>query len=154
MQLKNRNAYYGLIHKGHALRAEAIAGQKLLSDAMDNAYRAWLVERTGQRSCKGLTFAQLQALLDELIADGWLKDLSKSRLGGTSPDRPTERQWRKLAALTKVMGWDGGLNAHQLQNFVQRTAKVSGTRFLTKVSISQVIAGLENWIEGGTHGHR
>jgi hypothetical protein len=154
MQLKNRNAYYGLIHKGHALRAEAVAGQNLLPGAMDNAYRAWLAERTGQRSCKGLTFAQLQALLDELIAGGWLKDLSKNRPGGKMSDRPTDQQWRKLAALTKVMEWKGGLNAHELRTFVQRTAKVSGTRFLTKVSISQVITGLENWIEGGGHGQR
>lgn len=156
MQLKNRNAYYGLIHKGFACRAASEAGRPLTKDENDMLYRNWLEQRTGQRSCKTLTYVQLQHLIGELKAGGWIKDRTDYRPGGGGSNRPTDAQWRKLAALTKTMGWSGGLDAHELQTFVQRTArengaKISGTRFLTKVLISHVITGLEKWNKGGKH---
>lgn len=153
MHLNNRNAYYALIHQGVAARTVAEAGASLSRMVLDTCYRQWLEERTGQRSCKGLTYAQLQQLLDELKAGGWIKDRSNYRPGGGDSNRPTDQQWRKLAALTKVMQWQGGLDAHELQSFVQRTTGLAGTRFLTKPTISNVITGLEKWAYGGRHGN-
>ncbi|MFV0261366.1 MAG: regulatory protein GemA [Kluyvera sp.] len=152
MQLNNRNAYYGLIHKGFASRAASEAGRPLTKDELDTLYRSWLEQRTGQRSCKTLTYVQLQHLLGELKAGNWIKDRTEYRPGGGGDDRPTDAQWRKLAALTKVMGWQGGLNAHELQSFVQRTTQLQGTRFLTRPQVSRVITGLQRWINGGNHG--
>lgn len=147
-QLKNRNAYYAAIHKGFALRGESQVGRPLTRQEVDVLYRDWLERKTGQRSCKGLTFAQLGELYDELRLGGWLVDRAY-RPGGRHTDHPTDQQWRKLAALTHVMGWDGGLDAHELKTFVQRTTGLAGTRFLTKPTISNVITGLEKWAYGG-----
>lgn len=152
MQLNNSRAYYGLIHNGFASRAAYEAGRSLTKDELDILYRAWLEQRTGQRSCTTLTYVQLQHLIGELKAGGWIKDRSEYRPGGGGSDRPTDAQWRKLAALTKVIGWENGLDAHELQTFVKRTTHLESTRFLTKQQISLVITGLDNWINGGRYG--
>jgi hypothetical protein len=136
-----RKTLYGLIHKGAGVKFGCLP-----ADERDTAYRDWLLMRTGQRSCKGLTDAQMSALVSELKRDGYLSDY---RPGGKAPERPTDAQWRKLAALCKARGWQGGLDDHALDAFCQRTTHVAKARFLTKPLISKVITGLERWIEGG-----
>ena len=136
-----RKTLYGLVHKGAEVKFGCLP-----TDERDTAYRDWLAMRTGQRSCKGLTELQLAALVRELKRDGSLADY---RPGGKAPDRPTDAQWRKLAALCKALNWQGGLDDPALDRFCQRTAHVSKARFLTKGLISQVITGLEKWIAGG-----
>lgn len=92
---------------------------------------------------------QLDALVRELKRDGWLKDY---RPGGHADNRPTDAQWRKLAALCRRLGWVQGLDDPALNRFCMRTTHMVSARFLTKALISQVITGLERWIAGGgTH---
>lgn len=140
----NRNTFYGLIHKGFALRATAEAGLELTRAESESRHRQWLERKTGKRSCRELTNGQLQDLVDELRRGGWLENSKGWRPGGRGESRPTDAQWRKLAALSKARGWNG-LDAPELARFVLRTAKLSGIRFLTKATISQVITGLEKW---------
>jgi hypothetical protein len=136
-----RKTLYGLVHKGALMKFGCLP-----RDEQDVAYRDWLAMRTGQRSCKGLTEWQLAALVRELKQDGSLVDY---RPGGTAPNRPTDAQWRKLAALCRALNWPSGLDDPALDTFCQRTVHVSNARFLTKPLISQVITGLEKWIAGG-----
>lgn len=135
------NKLYGLVHKGALLKFGGLP-----EDERDAAYRDWLFMRTGQSSCKALTELQLQALVRELKGDGYLQDY---RPGGRAPERPTDAQWRKLAALCKALNWSGGLDDPALDSFCQRTAHISKARFLTRTLISRVITGLEKWIAGG-----
>ncbi|MNF28233.1 hypothetical protein D3C85_729340 [compost metagenome] len=135
------NTLYGLVHKGAGVKFA-----DLPQDEREPAYRDWLAQRTGQRSCKGLTEMQLAALVRELKRAGCLPDY---RPGGRAPDRPTDAQWRKLAALCKVLSWQGGLDDPALDQFCQRTAHISKARFLNQRLASQVITGLERWIAGG-----
>lgn len=134
---------YGLIHKGAQLM---LASLGTAPNEMDGAYRDWLHSKTGKRSCKELTSPQLDALVRELKRDGWLTDY---RPGGRADNRPTDAQWRKLAALCHELDWDKGLDDPALDRFCMRTAHVASARFLTKALMSQVITGLERWIAGG-----
>lgn len=44
------------------------------------------------------------------------------------------------------MGWEKGLEDARLQGYVQRTAKVANSRFLTRQKASDCIVGLEHWV--------
>lgn len=152
MKTMNRNTYYALIHAGFNAYITAKTGVALVRGELDAQYRNWLEERTGQRSCKPLTYAQLTCLVNELKAGGWLKNSRNYKPGGSAPGRPTEQQWRKLAALSHERGWQG-LDSPSLNTFVQRTVGLAGTRFLTKSTISAVISGLEKWLRPNQRGH-
>lgn len=141
-----RGAYYGLIHAGFERKINSTSASQLTKDEIDMQYRNWLENRTGERSCVPLTDGQLKCLLSELKSGGWVKDSSDYRPGGTGPGRPSDQQWRKLAALANSRGWKG-LDSPSLNAFVQRTARVGGTRFLTAKTITQVITGLEKWLK-------
>lgn len=129
---KRRNTLLGLIHQG--------TGRMFGDD--HESHRSWVHARTGKRSCRDCTDAQLQAMVKELCRNGVLD--GKMR-GGQGVDRPTSRQWAKLAALARARGWRDGLEDKRLAGFIRRTAKVSSPRFLTRVRISQVITGLSHW---------
>lgn len=45
----------------------------------------------------------------------------------------------------RSIGWDKGLEDERLRSFVKRTAKVSSTKFLSRIQASKVIMGLESW---------
>ncbi|MGQ3662055.1 regulatory protein GemA [Citrobacter braakii] len=142
----NRNTYYGLIHKGamRMLQAQNGGGS---SAELDAAYRLLLERETGQRSCKSLTWTQLETLYVMLRDAGWLEDLRNYRPGGTAPSRPTDAQWAKLAALARKRGWKSGLRSKNLEAFVRHTTKVDGVKFLTQSTITLVITGLERWLK-------
>jgi hypothetical protein len=126
------------------LMAQVHLGAARLFGAEDrDAYETYLEARTGKRSCKALTDRELASVARELRQAGALD--SRER-GGRGAERPTPAQWAKLAALARAMGWDG-LESPALQGFVKRTAKVSNSRFLTRVQASRVITGLEKWLE-------
>ncbi|WP_108945608.1 regulatory protein GemA [Shewanella halifaxensis] len=128
----NRNQAYGLVHKG--MKA------MLQHQFTDDAYRAEIQKLTGQDSCKKMTDAQLTAVVEHLTRKGFLA----SRGARNNPNRPTQAQWRKLAAMSYSMGWNG-LDDAALLTFVQRTAKVDHVKFLTKPQITDVITGLMKW---------
>lgn len=152
MKMKiNRHAYYGLVHKGV---------KALLNDRLgfydDDEYRNYLGIQTGQTSCKNLSDGALRQLVEELKQQGYLEDSLKfkKRLGGSSARHPSSKQWAKLAALAKSMGWQG-LDDPALDSFVKRTVKVERARWLTRDNISSVIVGLERWLaqkEGSCRG--
>ncbi|TCL30411.1 uncharacterized protein DUF1018 [Vibrio crassostreae] len=147
----NRHAYYGLVHKGV---------KALLNDRLgfydDDEYRNYLGIQTGQTSCKNLSDGVLRQLVEELKQQGYLEDSLKfkKRLGGSSARHPSSKQWAKLAALAKSMGWQG-LDDPALDSFVKRTVKVERARWLTRDNIRSVIVGLERWLaqkEGSCRG--
>lgn len=142
----NRNTYYGLIHKGamRMLQAQLGGGS---SAELDAAYRLLLERETGQRSCKSLTWAQLETLYVLLRDAGWLEDTRNYRPGGTAPGRPSDAQWAKLATLARKRGWKNGLRSKNLAAFVRHTVHVDGVQFLTGSTITQVITGLERWLK-------
>ncbi|CAK1992805.1 Regulatory protein GemA [Vibrio crassostreae] len=152
MKMKiNRQAYYGLVHKGV---------KALLNDRLgfydDDEYRNYLGIQTGQTSCKNLSDGALRQLVEELKQQGYLEDSLKfkKRLGGSSARHPSSKQWAKLAALAKSMGWQG-LDDPALDSFVKRTVKVERARWLTRDNIRSVIVGLERWLaqkEGSCRG--
>ncbi|MEZ8447004.1 regulatory protein GemA [Vibrio splendidus] len=152
MKMKiNRHAYYGLVHKGV---------KALLKDRLgfydDDEYRNYLGIQTGQTSCKNLSDGALRQLVEELKQQGYLEDSLKfkKRLGGSSARHPSSKQWAKLAALAKSMGWQG-LDDPALDSFVKRTVKVERARWLTRDNIRSVIVGLERWLaqkEGSCRG--
>jgi hypothetical protein len=52
------------------------------------------------------------------------------------------------------MGWGKGLEDQRLRSFVERTAKVQSTRFITRAQASKIITGLEQWVrqkDGGSN---
>lgn len=134
-----RQQMYGLVHKG----AFCLPGID-----SDDAYRDWLAINTRigkeqpQRSCTTCTNKQLGHLVGLLRRLGALDGNAR---GGKGIDRPTSRQWAKLAGLGRAMGWDGGLEDARMQAFIKRTAKVDNTRFLTRKGITECITGLEQW---------
>ncbi|PKF50909.1 regulatory protein GemA [Enterovibrio nigricans] len=139
----NRPALYGLVHKG--IKA-------LLTERMgyfdDDEYRNYLSLATGGKlSCKEMSDTELKQLVDRLTREGWLTRYTP-RLGGETSTQPTGLQWAKLAALAKARGWTG-LDDEALDAFVMRTVKVERAKWLTRTTISDVITGLERWIEGG-----
>lgn len=140
----NRKGHYAMIHKGVTA---------LLKDRMgfcdDDEYRNYLGITVGKTSCKDMTDEELVDLVKNLRSEGYLT-FSKQPGGQGEGNRPTNAQWAKLAALAKDKGWDG-LNDARLDAFVERTAGVKKTRWLTRTKISEVILGLERWL-GGRNG--
>lgn len=128
-----------------------MAGKKLFGDvSRDGAgradYEGWLAQHTGKSSARKLSRDERVQMV-RTIRD--LNILPDSRGGGrgkarNGADRPTSRQWSKLAALAKARGWDG-LDDARLQGFVKRTAKIDNIRFMTRNQASLVITGLSNW---------
>jgi len=139
----HRHTMYGLVHKG----VKALLIQRL-GFYDDDEYRNHLGLRTGKTSCKAMSDTELRQLVACLTQEGFLASTPKGRPGGRGPARPTDAQWAKLAALSRERGWKG-LDDEALDKFVQRTVKLSKTRFLTRQTISQVMVGLERWQAGG-----
>ncbi|MGR5240234.1 phage protein GemA/Gp16 family protein [Photobacterium damselae] len=134
----NRYQMYGLIHKGMKTKLTIELGE-----FTDEMYRDCLKNLTGKSSCKEMTFAQLNQVLDCLIQGGYIR-FNKAQ---ADAQRPTDAQWRKLAALSYSKGWSG-LNDAALKSFVNRTVQTSNVKSLTRAQITDVITGLEKWREG------
>lgn len=142
----NRKALYGAIHSG-AYRLLQL--NTMLRKDADRTYRDWLQGKTGQRSCKNCTDAQLTSLKRFLIQKGALNQANpktgKSHyLSGRGKNRPTQSQQKKLMALALDRNWDG-IECPQMQGFIKRTTGVENLRFLTRKQMSDVISGLEKW---------
>lgn len=135
-QNSNRNILIGLIHLAFARLGQT-----------DEECRDRMEHLTGKRSCKDLTDAQLQALVDHFRRQGVLEERQTARYpGGPRSDRPTEKQWATLAGLARKVGYDD-LNDSRFATFVRRVAKVDNPRFLTRTTVSKVITGLQKWSE-------
>ncbi|NOU49961.1 DUF1018 domain-containing protein [Pseudoalteromonas sp. JBTF-M23] len=140
----NRNAYYGLIHKG---AASLLGLNQMLPDDADAVYRHWLKQRTSKTSCKDLTDAQLKALKNLLEAKGALpKPVAKAQQQTRQNNNPTNKQYKKLTAVVKSKGWSG-LGAPELAGFIQRTTQQQCVSVyqLDRRQMSNVITGLEKW---------
>lgn len=113
--------------------------------------RAWMEKHTGKRSAKDCTDDELAQFADQLRRSGALDDgrpLGRADRGGRGAgDRPTRAQWKKTAVLCKERGWPEGIDDPAFATFVAHVAKVDNPRFLTRASLRNVIAGLQNWIE-------
>lgn len=131
----NRYQIYGLIHKGMKAKLTVELGE-----FTDDSYRRCLKELTGKASCKEMSFTQLNLVLESLTHDGYIGFNKAS----TNAQRPTDAQWRKLAALSYSKGWSG-LKDEALQSFVNRTVQTSSIKSLTRAQITDVITGLEKW---------
>ncbi len=109
----------------------------------EEAYREWLEKLFNVRSSKYLDESQLIQAVEILTSAGWLDGNGR---GATSEqgDRPSAKQWAKLAALSRQMGWDG-LEDKALSTFCKRTAKVDSPRFLNRNKIRVVISALQKW---------
>ncbi|MEJ0012814.1 MAG: regulatory protein GemA [Bauldia sp.] len=123
-------------------------GRKQL-DLEEDDYRALLERVTGKRSSKGMTTAELFAVLDEMRRLGF-KPGSKASAGGLDgPYAP------KLRALW-ISGWHLGIvqarDDKALTAFVERQTGLSHTRFLRDAEdASAAIEALKAWLarEGG-----
>ncbi|MCX2788368.1 regulatory protein GemA [Vibrio sp. Sgm 5] len=135
----NRNQQYGLIHKGMKTKLTVELGE-----FSDDEYRRVLINMTGKASCKEMNHQELESVIQHLRQFGYLSSYARP-VTTTNPSRPTDTQWRKLAALCYAKGWQAGLKDPALKAFVKRTAGVSNVRFLTRKTISDVITGLEKW---------
>lgn len=142
-QNARRNGDMAIIH---------MAAKRLFGDVSRGGdgraeYEDWLHRLTGKRSAGKLTLDERIALIGRLRKDGLVPDRGRGGTGRTAggADRPTSAQWAKIGALSQAMGWRG-LEDAALKSFVSRTAKVEGTRFLTRTQASAVILGLEEWV--------
>jgi hypothetical protein len=119
-----------------------IAAQHLDLEHGSFEYRAWLEKLTGKTSCKDLTDKQLNDLVNQLRQLGYLEN----KTTGSAPDRPSQVQWRKMETLARQLGL-GNTETVQFATFVKRVTKLENPRFLTRKTISDVIVGLEKWLE-------
>jgi len=132
------------------LRAKQLAVIHMGKTALgldEDTYRARLELSTGKRSAAALTEAERIKIIREMIADG--ADLPLPRAGeqkpfpgGTGKDRPTPSQWATIGRLARELGWQDGLEDSRLKSFIVRTAKVDGTRLLSRSKASAIITGL------------
>jgi len=119
-----------------------IAAQQLNIVHGSVEYRAWLEKLAGKPSCKELTDRQLNDLVNQLKQQGCLEH----KTTGSPPNRPTQIQWRKMEILVRRLGF-GNAMTPQFEAFVKRVTKLESPRFLTHKAISDVIVGLERWLE-------
>lgn len=119
-----------------------IAAQHLDLEHGSFEYRAWLEKLAGKSSCKDLTDQQLNDLVNHLRQLGYLE----RKTTGSAPNRPTQIQWRKMETLARQLGL-GNTGTAQFATFVKRVTKLESPRFLTRKTISDVIVGLEKWLE-------
>lgn len=131
MTNSTRNTLLGLIHL--AVDRQGIS---------ETEYRDWLEREFGVRSAASLTDEQLHSTVNCLRSAGWLD--RKGRGASGRSDQPTTGQWAKIAALSREMGWDG-LEAPELQKFVERVTKLSSPRRMKRRDARNVIAGLVSW---------
>jgi|GEM_PF-659538 len=119
-----------------------IAAQHLGIEHGSAEYRTWLEKLAGKPSCKELTDKQLNDLVNQLKQQGCLE----RKTTGSAPNRPTQIQWRKMEILARRLGF-GNAMTPQFVAFVKRVTKLESPRFLTRKTISNVIIGLEKWLE-------
>jgi phage gp16-like protein len=132
------------LNRGKLISQVHIGTGRLFGRDDKAAHERYLMERTGRTSCEHLSDLELQAVVNDLRRAGALDGDGRGR-GGKGADRPTKAQWAKLGALARAMGWKG-LESKELQGFIQRTAKVTNSRFLTRDKATACITGLEQWV--------
>ncbi len=137
---QKRNADLALIH----VAAKSLFGDVSKTGTGRADYEDWLHRLTGCRSASALSMDQRIDLIKRLRRDGLITERGQ---GGRSEGRPTSEQWAHIASLARQMGWKDGLEDARLQGFVQRTAKVTSARFITREQASAVITGLRKWLE-------
>lgn len=125
-----------------------MAAKSLFGDVSKGApgredYEDWLHRLTGKRSAAALTQGERIDLVRHLRREGLVKERGA---GGRGEGRPTQQQWSHLGALARQMGWQDGLEDGRMQAFIQRTAKVTAARFITREQASAVITGLRKWL--------
>lgn len=125
------------------LLAQYHIGAKRLFGTDEDLRRSWLEQQIGHRSAAECTDAGLSAAVRELRRLGALDRPARGGAGG-GIDRPTDTQWARLAILAKERGWQG-LADPRLKAFVVRTAKISSPRFLTRLTMTRCITGMERW---------
>lgn len=130
-----------------------IAAKRLFGDDRE-AYQDWLQGLTGRRSAGDLNPDERITLIRKLRRDDLIPDRARGGIGQTASgaERPTPAQWSKIGGLARARGWEKGLEDERLRSFVERTAKVSSSRFLSREGASKVILGLENWLKDGANG--
>lgn len=134
-----RTADLAMIH----MAAKSLFGDVARGGAGRGEYEAWLERHTGQRSAGKLSKSARIDLIRMIRREGLLPERDR---GGRNANRPTPGQWAKMAAIARDLGWNSTkdvLDDRRLVGFVKRTAKVDGLRFLTRISASKVILGLE-----------
>lgn len=137
---QKRNADLALIH----VAAKSLFGDVSKSGTGRADYEDWLHRLTGCRSASALSMDQRIDLIKRLRRDGLIAERGQ---GGRGEGRPTSEQWAHIASLARQMGWKDGLEDARLHGFVQRTAKVTSARFITREQASAVITGLRKWLE-------
>lgn len=137
-----------------------IAAKSLFGDVSKGgdgreAYEDWLEIKTGKRSSGKLTTPERIDLIKRLRKDGLIPDRRRGGIGQTvtGEERPTKPQWNKIGALAREMGWEKGLEDARLRSFIERTAKVSNGRFMSRSQASKVILGLEEWVRQRRRNH-
>jgi hypothetical protein len=124
----------------------------------DEERRDLIFARYGARSSKELSDQQLAELATSFRAKGWLDGKIPGGTGAALDDeRPTKKQWRRLAALCKNIGWEKGLEAPQLRKLVRKLctvpgaatggAKIDDVRFVTRKGMLALHLALENMID-------
>ena len=138
-----RNADLALIH----MAAKNLFGDVTKTGDGRGDYEDWLERNTGKRSAAKLTPQERADLVAHIRKQGLVKNRVPGGQGKAvnGRSRPTSKQWLKLAALARAKGWQDGLEDGRLQGFVERTAKISSTRFLTASQASDVITALDKW---------
>lgn len=143
-----RNADLATIH----ITAKTLFGDVSKGGDGRDDYEAWMTRRTGKASAGKLTRQERIDLIAALRKEGLVPDgRGKGGRGETvaGEERPTRAQWGRIGGLARGLGWDGGLEDPRLKAFVKRTAKLSSTRFLTKVDATSIILGLQKMAAGG-----
>ena len=118
-----------------------IAAKNIGFESGSDDYKGWLKNISGAISCKDLRDTQLAATVAILKQQGLLEN----KPTGNAPDRPTQAQWRKMETLARQLNF-GHAMTPKFAAWVKKVTKLESPRFLTKDSISDVIAGLERWI--------
>lgn len=111
-----------------AQRKKLFAVIRELDFSQDILY-SYIDQDAGKEHVSDLTKREAATLIDKLVS-----------LQGNRKGMATNRQLWKIDSLSQELGW----NEKSLMKFVEKYAKVSHMRWLTKTSASAIITGLGN----------
>lgn len=133
---KNRHILLGLVHKA------------ALQLGWDDDWRAaQQLAQCGHASCRDMSDAQLLAWCWKLKKLGAQIGIPSPAKINALPHGPTRSQLGEIQRLALTLGWQKGLDAPELAEFIRHTCKIDHPRWLSKDQASLTIIGLCRWLK-------
>ena len=114
----------------------------------DDKYRALLYGATGKDSTKGMSYAEMEAVLKAFTEKGWEQTVNKSK--NARPmfrKKSTKGYIRKVYSLWGVLKKEGIVKARFPDGFCKRIVEIDNTDKLDKAEANKVIEALKQWCD-------